>query len=169
MRILRPSSCDDGAHRHSEREIHQLLSGLAETLATVYWLRRELLRRGQEALVVRSKFVFFYRLSLRTLRTKDVRFEAIMAIISTITSTFCRKVVTIWKSLLPPSYRQRGNCHGTFDMLILNTDFNWLVFISQKALCYCFHFAVYFQKFLSTLLWIIHKYARTPSWQMSAF
>ena len=39
--------------------IHQLLSGLAETLATVYWLRRELLRRGQEALVVRLNFVFF--------------------------------------------------------------------------------------------------------------
>jgi hypothetical protein len=28
-------------------------------LATVYWLRRELLRRGQEALVVRLNFVFF--------------------------------------------------------------------------------------------------------------
>jgi hypothetical protein len=56
MRILRPSGCDDGAHRHSERRIHQLLSELAETLAT---LRRELLRRGQEALVVRMNFVFF--------------------------------------------------------------------------------------------------------------
>jgi hypothetical protein len=53
------SGCVDGAHRHSERGIHQLLSGLAETLATVYWLRRELLRRGQEALVVRLNFVFF--------------------------------------------------------------------------------------------------------------
>jgi len=53
------SGCDDGAHRHSERGIHQLLSGLAETLATVYWLRRELLRRGEEALVVRLNFVFF--------------------------------------------------------------------------------------------------------------
>jgi hypothetical protein len=30
------SGCDDGTHRHSERGIHQLLSGLAETLATVY-------------------------------------------------------------------------------------------------------------------------------------
>jgi hypothetical protein len=30
------SGCDDGAHGHSERGIHQLLSGLAETLATVY-------------------------------------------------------------------------------------------------------------------------------------
>jgi hypothetical protein len=30
------SGCDDGVHRHSERGIHQLLSGLAETLATVY-------------------------------------------------------------------------------------------------------------------------------------
>jgi hypothetical protein len=30
------SGCDDGAHRHSERGIHRLLSGLAETLATVY-------------------------------------------------------------------------------------------------------------------------------------
>jgi len=30
------SGCDDGAYRHSERGIHQLLSGLAETLATVY-------------------------------------------------------------------------------------------------------------------------------------
>jgi hypothetical protein len=30
------SSCDDGAHSHSERGIHQLLSGFAETLATVY-------------------------------------------------------------------------------------------------------------------------------------
>jgi histone-lysine N-methyltransferase SETMAR len=30
------SGCDDGAHRHSERGIHQQLSGLAETLATVY-------------------------------------------------------------------------------------------------------------------------------------
>jgi hypothetical protein len=30
------SGYDDGAHRHSERGIHQLLSGLAETLATVY-------------------------------------------------------------------------------------------------------------------------------------
>jgi hypothetical protein len=28
--------CDDGAHRHTERSIHRLLSGLAETLATVY-------------------------------------------------------------------------------------------------------------------------------------
>jgi hypothetical protein len=28
--------CDDEAHRHSERGIHQLLSRLAETLATVY-------------------------------------------------------------------------------------------------------------------------------------
>jgi hypothetical protein len=53
------SGCDDGAHRHFERGIHQLLSGLAETLATVYWRRRELLRRGQEALVVRLNFVFF--------------------------------------------------------------------------------------------------------------
>jgi hypothetical protein len=53
------SGCDDGAHRHSERTIHQLFSGLAETLATGYWLRRELLRRGQEALVVRMNFVFF--------------------------------------------------------------------------------------------------------------
>jgi hypothetical protein len=53
------ASCDDGAHRHSERGIHQLLSGLAETLATVYCLRRELLRRGQEALFVRLNFVFF--------------------------------------------------------------------------------------------------------------
>jgi hypothetical protein len=52
------SGCDDGAHRHSERRIHQLLSGLA-ALATVYWLRREVLRRGQEALVVRLNFVFF--------------------------------------------------------------------------------------------------------------
>jgi hypothetical protein len=42
-----------------KRCIHQLLSGLAETLATVYWLQRELLRRGQEALVVRLNFVFF--------------------------------------------------------------------------------------------------------------
>jgi hypothetical protein len=58
MRILRPSGYDDGAHRHSERGIHQLLSGLAETLATVSWLQRELLRRGQEALVVRLNFVF---------------------------------------------------------------------------------------------------------------
>jgi hypothetical protein len=40
-------------------------------LATVYGLRRELLRRGEEALVVRLNFVFF-RLILRTLRTKDV-------------------------------------------------------------------------------------------------
>jgi len=53
------SSCDDGAHRHSERGIHQLLSGLVDTLATVYWLQRELLWRGQEALVVRLNFVFF--------------------------------------------------------------------------------------------------------------
>ena len=53
------SGCDDGAHRHSERGIHQLLSGFAETLTTSYWLRRELLRRGQEALVVRLNFVFF--------------------------------------------------------------------------------------------------------------
>jgi hypothetical protein len=30
------SGYDDGAHRHSERGIHQLLSGFAETLATVY-------------------------------------------------------------------------------------------------------------------------------------
>jgi hypothetical protein len=30
------SGCDDGAHRHSERDIHQLLAGLAETLTTVY-------------------------------------------------------------------------------------------------------------------------------------
>jgi hypothetical protein len=30
------SGCDDGAHRHSERGIHLLLPGLAETLATVY-------------------------------------------------------------------------------------------------------------------------------------
>jgi hypothetical protein len=51
--------CGDGAHRHSERGIHQLLSGHAETLATVYWLRRELLRRGQKSLVVRLNFVFF--------------------------------------------------------------------------------------------------------------
>jgi hypothetical protein len=36
-----------------------VLSGLAETLATVYSLQRELLRRGQEALVVRLNFVFF--------------------------------------------------------------------------------------------------------------
>jgi hypothetical protein len=53
------SGCEDGAHRHSERGIHQLVSGLAETLATVYWPRRELLRRGQEALVVRLNFVSF--------------------------------------------------------------------------------------------------------------
>jgi len=53
------SGCDDGAHRHSKRGINQLLSGLAETLVTVYWRRRELLRRGQEALVVRLNFVFF--------------------------------------------------------------------------------------------------------------
>jgi hypothetical protein len=64
------SGCDDGTHRHSERGIHQLLSGLAETLATVYWLWRELLRRGQEALVVRLNFVFFTD-CLRTLRSKD--------------------------------------------------------------------------------------------------
>jgi hypothetical protein len=36
MRILRPNGCDDGTHRYSERGIHQLLSGLAKTLATVY-------------------------------------------------------------------------------------------------------------------------------------
>jgi hypothetical protein len=59
MRISRPSGCYDGAHRHSERGIHQLLSGLAETLTTVYWLRRGLLRRGHEALVVRLNFVYF--------------------------------------------------------------------------------------------------------------
>ena len=53
------SGCDDGDHRHSERGIHQLLSGLAETLATVYSLRSELLRRGQKALVVSLNFVFF--------------------------------------------------------------------------------------------------------------
>jgi hypothetical protein len=53
------TGCDDGAHRHSEKGIHQLLSGLAETLAKVYGLRRELLRRGQEALVVMLNFVFF--------------------------------------------------------------------------------------------------------------
>jgi hypothetical protein len=28
--------CDDGARSHSERGIHQLLPGLAETLATMY-------------------------------------------------------------------------------------------------------------------------------------
>jgi hypothetical protein len=39
--------------------IHQLLSGLAETLATVYCLWWELLRREQEALVERLNFVFF--------------------------------------------------------------------------------------------------------------
>jgi hypothetical protein len=59
MGISRPSGCDDGTHRHSERGIHQLLSGLAEMLATVYLLRRELLRRGQEALFVGLNFVFF--------------------------------------------------------------------------------------------------------------
>jgi hypothetical protein len=37
----------------------------------VYWLRRELLRRGQEALAVRLNVVFFTD-CLRTLRTKDV-------------------------------------------------------------------------------------------------
>jgi hypothetical protein len=52
------SGCDDGAHRHSERGIHHLLSGLAETLATVHWLRRELVRGGQEALVARLNFLF---------------------------------------------------------------------------------------------------------------
>jgi hypothetical protein len=36
MRISMPSGYDDGVHRHSERGIHQLLSGLAETLATGY-------------------------------------------------------------------------------------------------------------------------------------
>jgi hypothetical protein len=30
------AAATNGAHRHSERGIHQLLSGLAETLATVY-------------------------------------------------------------------------------------------------------------------------------------
>jgi hypothetical protein len=30
------SGCDDGAYRPAERGIHQLLSGLAERLATVY-------------------------------------------------------------------------------------------------------------------------------------
>jgi hypothetical protein len=30
------SGCDVGAHRHSERGIHKLLAGLAETLATMY-------------------------------------------------------------------------------------------------------------------------------------
>jgi hypothetical protein len=59
MRISRLSGCDDGAHRPSERGIHQLLSGLEETLATVYWLRRELLRSGEEALFVRLNFIFF--------------------------------------------------------------------------------------------------------------
>jgi hypothetical protein len=29
------SGCDVAAHRYSERGIHQLLSGLAETLATI--------------------------------------------------------------------------------------------------------------------------------------
>jgi hypothetical protein len=53
------SSCDVGAHRHSERGIHQLLSGLAQTLATVYWLQRELLWGEQEAVFVRLNFVFF--------------------------------------------------------------------------------------------------------------
>jgi hypothetical protein len=53
------NGCDNEAHMHFKRGIHQLLSGLAETLATVYWLRVELLRRGQEALVVRLNFVFF--------------------------------------------------------------------------------------------------------------
>ena len=47
------SSCDDGARRHSERGIHQLLSGIQKRWQ-VYWLRRELLRRGQEALVTDS-------------------------------------------------------------------------------------------------------------------
>jgi hypothetical protein len=45
------SGCDNGAHSHTERGIHQLLPGLAKTLATVYWLRRELLWWGQEPLV----------------------------------------------------------------------------------------------------------------------
>jgi hypothetical protein len=53
------SGCDNGAHRHSETGIHQLLAGLAETVATVHLLLRELHRRGQEALVVRLNFVFF--------------------------------------------------------------------------------------------------------------
>jgi hypothetical protein len=30
------TGCDGGAHRNFERGIHQLLSGLAETLATLY-------------------------------------------------------------------------------------------------------------------------------------
>jgi hypothetical protein len=30
------NGCDDGAHRRAEAGIHQLISGLAETLTTVY-------------------------------------------------------------------------------------------------------------------------------------
>jgi hypothetical protein len=54
------SGCDGGAHSHSERAIHQMLPGLAEKLATVYYsLRWELLWRGQEPLVNKLNFVIF--------------------------------------------------------------------------------------------------------------
>jgi hypothetical protein len=33
---IEASGCNDGAYRHSKGGIHQLLSGLAETLAIVY-------------------------------------------------------------------------------------------------------------------------------------
>jgi hypothetical protein len=53
------SCCDDGAHRHSERGPHQLLSGLAEILATVYWLGGNYFEGDRKQLVVRLNFVFF--------------------------------------------------------------------------------------------------------------
>jgi len=66
------SCCDDGAHRHSERDIHQLFSRLAETVSNVYWLRRGTTSKGTGIFSCDVEFCIFYRLSLRTLRTKGV-------------------------------------------------------------------------------------------------
>jgi hypothetical protein len=65
------NGCDDGAHRHSERGIHQLLSGLTETLETVLTAEGTT-SKGTGSISCEVEFCIFYRLSLRTLRTKDV-------------------------------------------------------------------------------------------------
>jgi hypothetical protein len=62
------SGCDDGAHRHSERAAFRTCRNAGDSVLTAEGTTS----KGTGSISCEVEFCVFYRLSLRTLRTKDV-------------------------------------------------------------------------------------------------
>jgi hypothetical protein len=77
MRISRASGCDDGAHRHSPA-VFRTCRNAGNSVLTAEGTTS----RGTGSISCEVEFCIFYRLSLRTLRAKDVIHTGTMGLIS---------------------------------------------------------------------------------------